>query len=789
MIQRIKSHLASKFVLLALGLALVPLLTASFIAWRGFQSLADQQLGVLESGAATVMDRVERNLFERYGDVQAFGSNSIVQDKDNWYRRGQGAPIVEAMDRYTGLYTPIYDLMLLVDTQGRLIAASSKDHQGRSLATSRLYDQNFAEEPWFRDAVAGKYLEGETATGTVVDDATKDDLVEKVVTGSTGEVVAYTAPVKDASGQTIAVWRNYARTPLIDSILSEGLAELKAVGLTRARIAIVDREGRLLRGLSSQGSFPVEPLGNMSKDPVVSALGDATKAVRDHSDETGGWISAGLVSRGALGYPGLGWRAIVSVDRNEFNATKDGVTKALAVITAVSIALILLLATLFGRSISQPLQQVTVAMSDLAIGRTNITLPKAREDELGRLIESMEQIVHRTQEGAGWVKRVSSGDLTVRATMQVHQDDVMGNALGQVIDNYREMVATIANLEDQMSRQADAISTRSQAISDAASSVERHSEDIANASHEASKAAFSVAEHSQEQAIALNDVANRTQKLSEAVTDVKDAIEAVGHSTTEAVKTARHGADAVSSAIQMMNEIGASTEAVTQLMEDLRARSAKIDSIVGLINGIAAQTNLLALNAAIEAARAGEHGRGFAVVADEVRKLAENSASATKDIAGLLGEVRGLVDRSDTAIRQTWRTVEAGVNLSSEAQSSLEEIVRNVEELAHPIEEAGERVGAAVELSTTVRENVDAVARRTESNAASSEEMAASASEVSDSVTQIAAQTRDQSDLADHLRSDAQQLSATAHRLLIWVGQYRLEEGEAEAPTVLKRAA
>ena len=150
---------------------------------------------------------------------------------------------------------------------------------------------------------------------------------------------------------------------------------------------------------------------------------------------------------------------------------------------------------------------------------------------------------------------------------------------------------------------------------------------------------------------------------------------------TNAARTAKDGGKIVEEAVKEVREIAETVGESAGHMTSLAELSQRIGEIIGIINDIADQTNLLALNAAIEAARAGEHGRGFAVVADEVRKLAERTTGATSEVSGIIREIQDKVNMAVSSIERVSTKVDRGVDLSQKAGGELTTIVRNVEDL------------------------------------------------------------------------------------------------------------
>lgn len=286
-------------------------------------------------------------------------------------------------------------------------------------------------------------------------------------------------------------------------------------------------------------------------------------------------------------------------------------------------------------------------------------------------------------------RRIAAGDLATPIDCAADDKDSLLANIRTMQDTLRQMIASIIGNAEK--------------VASAAGQLLNASEDVADRARQQSDAASSMAASVEEMSVSIDQVRDNAQ-------------EAHGISI-EAGSISQEGAEVIHSAATEMRKISDAVQSSSEIVEDLGRQSDQITSIVNTIKEIADQTNLLALNAAIEAARAGEQGRGFAVVADEVRKLAERTSLSTTEIAGMVGKIQNGTRSAVSSMQAGVVQVSHGVELANQAGDSINRIRDGAQRVTEVVNDISSSIGEQSMAGSQIAHQLETIARMSEESA------------------------------------------------------------------------
>ena len=322
--------------------------------------------------------------------------------------------------------------------------------------------------------------------------------------------------------------------------------------------------------------------------------------------------------------------------------------------TLLALTFLSVAAVVITRNISTPLQRLSSAAQNIASGDLRVELSSDdRQDEVGDLTRTFKRMIESLQGTAGVAERIAAGDMTVKVIPQSDKD-VLGNAFATMVSNLQEAMREIRQSAEVLSTSASEILATAAQVSAAAA----------------------------ETATAVSETTATVEEVKQtALVSTKKATY-VSETAQKSAEVSQIGNKAVGETLEEMNRIREQMGAIAESIVRLSEQSQLIGEIVATVNDLADQSNLLAVNAAIEAAKAGDQGKGFAVVAQEVRSLAEQSKQATAQVRTILTEVQKATSAAVMATEQGTKAVETGVKQASQAGEAVQKLATSISEAA-----------------------------------------------------------------------------------------------------------
>ena len=730
-------------------------------------------------GAITTTREIEDVKREELKDIAQVQS-SIIQDwleirlkevevlsKNDWIKALNYQLTEATLDEYMIEY-PYFESLNVIKTDGDVLYST----EGSAVP-------NLKDRGYFIDAMNGK---------TVITDA----LISRV----SGHVVVFFAtPIYGKNDEGIVgVMQGLSNTGDLSTLM-----EIAYPGNT-GDVYIVNADGYYISSSRNDEQFLEN--GKVENRTELELLADHIATANVIQGDTGSDVYKNVLDEQVIaGYApveSMGWGVIVEQPTSEAYQSVSTLKQILLFSTMIIFVAVILLALTFSNRLTKPIEFLSTAADALANGDIllngiNLEMKDSvakRRDEVGMTAKSMDTMIEYFAEMTSVAEHIADGDLTDEVVPK-SEYDTFGNAFSKMIKNLRELIGEVKDNADVVTDASTELRSVAEQTGNATNQVAATIQQVAKGTSDqagsASKAAATVQDVSNavaevgkgvdEQTKAVENVSVVTGEISEIIQRVSENVKKATSGAGQAADLSKSGADTVEDTINGMRAIREKVDISAQKIQEMGKRSEEIGAIVETIQDIASQTNLLALNAAIEAARAGEHGKGFAVVADEVRKLAERSSNSTLEITNLINNIQQTVSEAVIAMDEGSREVDTGMTKAGEAGTALSQILQAVGDVHEEIIRVESAAEKMMTSSKTLVESVDSVTNVIDANRSSVEQMATMSSEMTLSIEAIASVAEENSAAVEEVSASTEELSAQA------------EEVAASANTMLEMAA
>jgi methyl-accepting chemotaxis protein len=350
--------------------------------------------------------------------------------------------------------------------------------------------------------------------------------------------------------------------------------------------------------------------------------------------------------------PNTDWSVIVSIPMEDLYASARFTRDIIISISVIFLVLASVFFFFFARSLTRPLIDLVGSAEKIAAGDLDVEVTKGtRQDEIGDLARAFTEMIQSLKEKAQIAQKIAGGDLTVEAA-PLSDADALGNAFSTMVAKNRQQIQEIM-----------------EGVNVLASSG---SEIMASVSQLTSGAA--------ETSTAVSETTTTVEEVKQATDVSSQKAKHVAELGKNSVEISRTGLKSIEDTINGMNRIKEQVESIADMVVRLSEQSQAIGEIIATVNDLAEQSNLLAVNASIEAAKAGEQGKGFAVVAQEIRSLAAQSKQATTQVRNILFDVQKAISSAVMATELGSKAVEEGVRLSTQAGEAIDVLAESVTE-------------------------------------------------------------------------------------------------------------
>lgn len=706
-----------KLIIVFLALSLVPITIVGLIAFNNAQNAIIKEVEnkldavafMKQESILNYFNRAERDVeimalsldaretthalikYHLEMDISAEGNFDTSSSKPGLTRKW--SDIARNFDSYSHDYTAkfnYYDVFIICAKHGHVMYSYAKESDlGENIVTGKLKDSPL-HEVWRKAIDTGKTAISEMA----------------YYAPSSAPAMFIASPIYD-NGEIISIAVIQISNDALDRIVQEekGLGKTGDVYLVGPDYMM--RSNSRLSTEKTQLRLKVETKGSKeafrTKSEFDGIYGDYTTESdaktqgRRYDSKMGGVPVKGM----AIYLEKLNWVLMSEIDIDEMFENIESLKAIIITIALITAVIVALIALFIALSIAGPIKKLEVVSSKMASGDLTVTLDSTilkSNDEVGKL----------------------------------------ANSFNFMLENLKKLVTNITMNANTAAATAEELSASAEEVNASTEQVSSTIQEIAKGGQTLSKSA--------------NDTKQEAEMLISTIKEVTQAAQDAAKNATQANDAAKKGGVAAGKAGQKMKQISDSVTTSAVVVKELGLKSQQINKVIDVINSISEQTNLLALNAAIEAARAGEAGRGFAVVADEVRKLAEESQKATKQIETMIEEIATSTKNAVDSMEKGSKDVAEGSAVVNEALTSLDIIEKAVSSLAAQVEEISASTEQQLAGSERVQKSVQDVSSVAEESAASTETVSSSIEETTASMQQVATAAQSLAKSADELK-------------------------------------